>query len=75
MIQQTTPEGTSFAQRGGASNKQIPPYDKKHWKICNASDAYRKVTQHHILQKLLPIQRVKKSDDKKPKLIKSSKST
>ena len=26
--QYTTPEGTSFTQRGGASNKQLPPYDK-----------------------------------------------
>ena len=28
-------------------------------KICNASDAYIKATHHHILQKQLPIQRVK----------------
>ena len=28
-------------------------------KICNASDAYIKVPQNHIIQKHLPIQRVK----------------
>ena len=51
-----TLEGTSLVQR--ASNKHLPPYDK-YWKICNASYAYRKVTQHHIKKKQLQIQRVK----------------
>ena len=32
VIQQTTSEVTSFAQRDDASNKQIPPYDEKYWK-------------------------------------------
>ena len=31
MIQQTSSEGTSFDKRGGDSNKQKPPYDKKYW--------------------------------------------
>ena len=44
-------------------------------KIFNDSYAYIKVTQHHIVQKQLPIQRVKKIDDKKYKSSKSSKST
>ena len=35
VIQNTTLEGTSFAQRGGDSNKQIPIYDKKIGNICN----------------------------------------
>ena len=26
LIQNTNSEGTSFAQRGGASNKKLPPY-------------------------------------------------
>ena len=44
VIQNTTSEGTAFAQRGGAGNKQIPQYDKNMGKICNASDAYPNVT-------------------------------
>ena len=28
VIQHTNSEGTSFSQWGGASNKQLPPYDK-----------------------------------------------
>ena len=28
VSQQTTTEGTPFAQRDGTSNKHIPPYDK-----------------------------------------------
>ena len=55
FIQQTTSEGTSFAQRVGDSNKQIPLYDKNIGKIFNASDSYIKVTQHHISQRQLPI--------------------
>ena len=39
VIQQTTLEGTTFYQRGGASNKHIPPYDKRYWKKCNTLDA------------------------------------
>ena len=60
VSQQTNSEETLFAQRGGASNKQLPPHDKNIIKICNASDAFIKVTHHHIVQKQLPIQRVKK---------------
>ena len=56
VIQQTNSEGTSFNQRGGTSNKKLPPYDKKYWKICNASDSYRKVAHHNIVKKQLPIQ-------------------
>ena len=59
VIQHTTSKGTSFSQRGGAINKQLPTYDKNIGKICNASNTYRKVTHHYILQKQLPIQRVK----------------
>ena len=44
-------------------------------KIFNDSYAYIKVTQHHIVQKQLPIQRVKKIDDKKYKSSKSSNSS
>ena len=44
-------------------------------KIWNASDAYRNVTHNHIVQKKLPIQRVKKIDDDKYRSSKSSKST
>ena len=58
VIQHTTSEGKSFAQRGGASNKQLPPYDKNIGKIFNALDAYIKFTQNNIVQKQLPIQGV-----------------
>ena len=58
--QHTTLEGTSFSNRGGARNKQRPTNDKYIVKKCNASDAYRKFTQHHIVQKQLPIKRVQK---------------
>ena len=67
VIQHTTSEGTSFDQRGGDINKQLPPYHINIGKIFNASDAYRNVTQHQIVQKQLPIKRVKKSDDNKSK--------
>ena len=30
VSQQNTSEGTSFLKRDGASNKQLPPYDKKY---------------------------------------------
>ena len=46
----TTSEGIPFSKRGGDSNKQLTPYDKNIGKICNASDSYIKVTQHHIAQ-------------------------
>ena len=59
VSQHTTSEGTSLSQRGGDSNKQIPPYDKNIGKICNASDDYRKVTHNQVVQKKLPIKRVK----------------
>ena len=58
MSQHNTSEGVSFSQMGGASNKQLPPYDKTIGKIYNTSDTYRKVTQHHIVQNKLPILRV-----------------
>ena len=56
VIQHTTSKGTSFSQSVGAMNKQLPPYDKNIGKICNASNTYRKVNHHYILQKQLPIQ-------------------
>ena len=57
--QYTTSEGTSFSQKGGDSNKQLPPYDKNIGKIFNALDAYIKFTQNNIVQKQLPIHIVK----------------
>ena len=48
VIQQTVSEGTSFDQRGGDRNKQLPSYDKNIGRIWNASDAYRTFTQYHI---------------------------
>ena len=41
--------------KGWASNKQLPRYDKKYWKIFNASYASIQFTQHHISQKQLPM--------------------
>ena len=57
VIQQTTSSGTAFAQRGEASNKMLPPYDKI-LKIWSASNAYRNETQHRIAQNILAIQTV-----------------
>ena len=57
---QTTSEGISFDQKGGARNKPLPPYDKNIAKICNDSNAYRKDTQNNIAQKLLAMQTVVK---------------
>ena len=65
VIQQTTSEGTPFYQRGGAVNKQLPTYDENIGTICNASDAYKKVTKNHIAQKQLLIRTVIKRDAKK----------
>ena len=36
VIQNTTSEGTAFAQRGGSSNRQLPPYDKNIGELFNA---------------------------------------
>ena len=45
-------------------------------KMCNDSDAYRKVNKHHIAQKQFPMLTVdKKIDDKKYMSRKSIKST
>ena len=58
VIQQTTSEGTPFAQRGGDSNKPLPLYDKNNWIIWNASDAYIKYTKNHIAKKLFAAQTI-----------------
>ena len=50
FIQQDTSEGMPLAQSGGGRNKQLPPYDKEYLKICNSSDAYKKVPQQNIVQ-------------------------
>ena len=55
VSQQTTSEGTTFSQRGWGRNKQLLPYDKNYWELCNALDSYINITQHHIIQKQLPM--------------------
>ena len=42
VSQQTTSEGTPFSERGGASNKQLPPYDKKYWENMKCLRCFNK---------------------------------
>ena len=73
MSQYTTSEGTTFAQRGGDSNKQLPTYDKKYWENMQCFICLQKGHPgSHCTKNII---NTNKSDDDKFKSSKSSKST
>ena len=75
--QQTTSVGTQFAQRGGASNKQLPPYDKNiYWGDIQCFIYLQKGhPASHCTKTVTNTKSEKKSDENKSKSHKSSKST